>query len=151
MSEEQTQQQASPLQTERGSTRIEDSVVTKIAGIAAQEVEGVQMGGGTARAVGGFLDSVTGGGGQARGVSVEVGELEAVVTLTMAVEYGKAIPQISEAVRRNVINRIENLTGLRVTEVNITVDDALLPDERPQLERQREVERQAQEQERRVQ
>jgi uncharacterized alkaline shock family protein YloU len=94
---------------------------------------------------------VTGGGGQARGVPVEVGEFEAVVALTMAVEYGKAIPQISEAVRRNVINRIENLTGLRVTEVNITVVDALLPDERPQLERQREVERQAQEQERRVQ
>jgi hypothetical protein len=53
VSEEQTQQHSSPLQTERGSTRIEDSVVTKIAGIAAQEVEGVQMGGGTARAVGG--------------------------------------------------------------------------------------------------
>ncbi len=150
MSEEQTQRQSSPLQTERGGTRIEDSVVAKVAGIAAQEVEGVQMGGGTARAVGGFLDSVTGGAGQARGVSVEVGEVEAAIALTMAVEYGRPIPQISEAVRRNVINRIENLTGLRVTEVNITVNDALLPEERPQLERQREVERQA-EQERTVQ
>ncbi len=144
MSEQQTQRQESPLRTERGSTRIEDSVVAKVAGIAAQEVEGIQRGGGTARAVGGFLDSVAGGGGPTRGVSVEVGEEEAAADLSMAVEYDNPIPQISEAVRRNVINRIENLTGLRVTEVNITVNDVLLPEERPQLQRQREVEQQAQ-------
>ncbi len=144
----QRQQQQSPLRTERGITRIEDNVVAKVAGIAAQEVEGIQMGGGTARAVGGFLDSVTGAGGQTRGVAVEVGEEEAAINLSMAVEYGKAIPQISEAVRRNVINRVENLIGLRVTEVNITINDALLPEERSQLDRQREVERQAREQDR---
>jgi uncharacterized alkaline shock family protein YloU len=136
----------SPLRSERGGTLISDNVVSKIAGIAAQEIEGIQMGGGTARAVGGFLDSVT-SGGQTRGVSVEVGEQEAAVDLSMAAEYGKATPQISEAVRRNVINRVENLTGLRVTEVNITVNDVLLPEERPELERQREVEREAREQE----
>jgi len=143
------QQQASPLHTERGSTKIEDNVVAKIAGIAGQEVEGVQMGG-AARAIGGFLDSVTGGGGEARGVAVEVGEVEAAIDLTMAVEYGRPIPQISEAVRRNIINRIENLTGLQVTQVNITVNDVLLPEERPQLERQREVKQQAQQQGQRV-
>ena len=139
--------QQSPLQSERGRTIISDAVVAKVAGIAAQEVEGIQMGGSTAAAIGGFLDSVT-GGGQARGVSVEVGEEETAIDLSMAVEYGRPIPQISEAVRRNVINRIENLTGLRVTEVNIVVNDALLPGERPQLERQRRVEQQAREQER---
>jgi uncharacterized alkaline shock family protein YloU len=139
----------SPLRSERGGTIISDNVVSKIAGIAAQEVEGIQMGGGTARAVGAFLDSVT-SGGQTRGVSVEVGEEEAAVELSIAVEYGKAIPQISEAVRRNVINRVEGLTGLRVVEVNITVNDILLPEERPQLDRQREVEREAREQEMRA-
>jgi uncharacterized alkaline shock family protein YloU len=81
---------------------------------------------------------------------VEVGEEEAAVELSIAVEYGKAIPQISEAVRRNVINRVEGLTGLRVVEVNITVNDVLLPEERPQLDRQREVEREAREQEMRA-
>jgi uncharacterized alkaline shock family protein YloU len=142
--------QRSPLRSERGRTTISNGVVSKIAGIAAQEVEGIQMGGGTAAAIGGFLDSVTGGGGQARGVSVEVGEEETAIDLSMAVEYGRPIPQISDAVRRNVINRIENLTGLRVTEVNITVNDALLPAERPQLERQREMEQRAREQEQRT-
>jgi uncharacterized alkaline shock family protein YloU len=140
---------SSPLRSERGGTIISDNVVSKIAGIAAQEVEGIQMGGSTARAVGGFLDSVT-SGGQTRGVSVEVGEEEAAVELSMAVEYGKSIPQISEAVRQNVMNRVENLTGLRVVEVNIAVNDVLLPEERSQLDRQREVEREAREQEMRA-
>src|SRR3954453_5569984 len=103
---------SSPLRGERGGTTISDNVVAKVAGIAAQEVEGIQMGGGTARAVGGFLDSVT-GGGPTRGVGVEGGEEEAAVVLSLAVEYGRPIPQISDDVRRNIINRIENLTGLR--------------------------------------
>src|SRR4028119_1527535 len=130
MSEERTQQrqqQDSPLQTERGSTRVEDSVVSKIAGIAAQEVDGVRMGGGTSQAIGGLLSSVTGGstggGGQSRGVSVEVGEVEAAVDATLTVAYGRSIPQVAEAVRRNIINRVENLVGLNVTEVNISVND----------------------------
>ena len=129
---------------ERNRVIIEDVVVQKIAGIAAQEVEGIQMGGGTAAAIGGFLDSVTGGGGVTRGVSVQVGEEEVAIDLSMAVEYGKSIPQLTEAVRRNVINRIENQTGLRVVEITITINDVLLPEERPQLDRQREVQREAQ-------
>jgi uncharacterized alkaline shock family protein YloU len=66
----------------------------------------------------------------------------------MAIEYGVPIPRTTEEVRRNVINRVESLTGLRVTEVNITVNDVQFPEERPQLERQQEVEQTAQEQER---
>ena len=69
---------------------------------------------------------MTGGGGQARGVAVEVGEEEAAIDLSVAVEYGKPIPQVSEAVRRSVIDRVENLIGLRDIEVNITVNDVLL-------------------------
>ncbi|MCA1729688.1 MAG: Asp23/Gls24 family envelope stress response protein [Actinobacteria bacterium] len=155
---QQQQQQGSPLQTERGGTRIEDSVVSKIAGIAAQEVEGVRMGGGTSQAIGGLLSSVTGGssgsGGQSRGVSVEVGEVETAIDVTLTVEYGKSIPQVAEAVRRNVINRVENLVGLNVTEVNVAVNDVFFPQqeqEQEQEKRQREIERQRQaEQEQRV-
>ena len=122
------QQERPPLQTERGNTTISNAVVSQVAGIAAQEVEGVQMGSGTSRAVGGVLDSVRGGGsGTARGVTVEVGEEETAIDLSMAVEYGRSIPQLSEAVRSNVIRRVENLVGLRVTEVNITVNDVLFP------------------------
>ena len=46
-----------------------------------------------------------------------------------------------------MINRVENLVGLRVTEVNIMVNDVQFPEERPILGEQERVERQAREQE----
>src|SRR5918997_2564467 len=124
------QQQESPLQTERGTTTIQDGVVSKVAGIAAQEVEGVRMGsGGASQAVGNIMSAVpgVGSGSESRGVSVEVGEVETAVDLTLIVEYGRSIHQIAEAVRTNVIRRVENLVGLRVTEVNIAVNDIFFP------------------------
>ena len=140
---------SSPLQTERGSTSISDSVVSKVAGIASQEVEGIRMGSGASQAVGGILGSITGGGSQTQGVSVEVGQEEAAVDLTLTAEYGKSIPQLAEAVRRNVINRVESLIGLRVTEVNITVANVFFPQQEQEQEqqRQRELEQQQREQE----
>ena len=145
MSEERTQKGNSPLQTDRGNTTIQDTVVSKVAGIAAQEVEGIRMGGGGTQAVSGILGSITGGGGtsQTAGVSVEVGEQEAALDLTLTAEYGKSIPQLTEAVRRNVVNRVENLVGLRVTEVNVTVANVYFPeDEQQQLEAQQSGESQ---------
>jgi uncharacterized alkaline shock family protein YloU len=152
---EGTSSQGGPLQTDLGTTTISNTVVSQIAGIAAQEIEKVQMGGGTAAAVGGFLQSVTGsmtgntssGGNFSQGVSVEVGQEEAAIDLTMVIEYGYSVPQLTEAARRNVINRVENLTGLRVTEVNITVTDVQVPEERPRLEQQEQVEQQARQEE----
>ena len=46
MSERGTQgrQQESPLKTERGNTSISNAVVSQVAGMAAQEIKGVQMG-----------------------------------------------------------------------------------------------------------
>ena len=161
MSEQRSSQEGrqgqSPLHSDRGTTNISNTVVQKIAGIAAQEVEKVQVGGGTAAAVTGFLGSVSsavtgssGSGSPTSGVSVEVGQKEAAVDLTTAIEYGVSSPQVTEAVRRNVINRVESLTGLGVTEVNIVVTDVQFPEERPQLGQQQEVEQQAQEQEQRA-
>jgi uncharacterized alkaline shock family protein YloU len=155
---EESGSQGSPLKSEMGTTTISNAVVSQIAGIAAQEVEKVQMGGGATAAVGGFLQSVTGGvtggsssgGNFSRGVSVEVGEEEAAIDLTMAVEYGQSIPRLTDAVRRNVINRVESLVGLRVTEVNIQVSDVQVPEERPMLEEQEQTEEMARRQEQRA-
>ena len=146
MSEESSQ---SPLQTERGSTSISDSVVSKIAGIASQEVDGIRMGSGGSQAVSGLLGSITGGssGSQTQGVSVEVGQEEAAIDLTLTAEYGKSIPQLAEAVRRNVANRVESLVGLRVNEVNITVSNIFFPQQEAEQERQRQLEQQRREQE----
>jgi uncharacterized alkaline shock family protein YloU len=147
MSKQRSQQQRSeeqnknPLQSDHGNTTIQDSVVSKIAGIAAQEVDGVRMGGGASQSVGGVLDTITGGragASQTSGVSVEVGQEEAAIDLTMTVEYGKPIPQLAEAVRNNVVSRVESLVGLRVTEANITVQNVFFPGEEDQGQQQAE-------------
>jgi uncharacterized alkaline shock family protein YloU len=124
------QGERNPLQSDRGGTTIQDAVVMSIAGIAAQEVDGAQMShggtrlpGDTSPTVGEFLGSITGGQGRPRGMSVDVGEAQAAVDLTMNVTYGRPVHQVTQAVRQNVIRRVESLTGLEVTEVNITVND----------------------------
>lgn len=125
-----------PLQSGRGTTNIADAVVSKVAGIAAREVPGVHnMGGGASRAVGGFTSRMGLSDDRSQGVAVEVGEREAAVDLTLVIDYGESIPQVSNAVRDNVAKRIEGITGLSVTEVNIVVNDLYFPgDDQPREE-----------------
>lgn len=114
------------LRSERGSTRIANDVVAKIAGLAAREIPGVHsMGRGLARTFGALRARVPGSDGNAgtQGVQVEVGERQAAVDLDVVTYYGESIARIAEAVRANVIERIETMTSLEVTEVNIVVDD----------------------------
>ncbi|WP_284749849.1 Asp23/Gls24 family envelope stress response protein [Amycolatopsis sp. RTGN1] len=122
------------LVTKQGTTTIADTVVQKIAGLAAREVSGVHdLGGGAARAFGALRDRIPGASASAgQGVSVEVGEKQAAVDLQILVEYGVAIADLARSVRRNVITSIEQMTGLQVVEVNINVSDVHLPgDEEP--------------------
>ena len=130
MSERAEQRQGSPLDSERGTTTIEDAVVKRITGRAANEVEGVHMGGNTSRGAGGLLGRTTGSSGdETRGVSVEVGRIETAVDLTMAVDYDKNILQVVDRVREKVEERIRSLTGLRITELNVTVSDVVFPND----------------------
>jgi uncharacterized alkaline shock family protein YloU len=119
------------LVTEQGRTSIADTVVSKIAGIAAREISGVHdLGGGTARAVGALRERIPGSRtNMSQGVAVEVGEHQAAVDLDIVAEYGVAIADLANAIRRNVVDAVERMTGLEVTEVNITVHDVFLESE----------------------
>jgi uncharacterized alkaline shock family protein YloU len=133
----------SKLQTSKGNTTIADSVVQKIAGVSAREVSGVYaLGGGTARTIGAIRERIPGSSQSAgQGVAVEVGERQAAIDLDIVIEYGVSIVDLSRAVRRNVIEAVEGMTGLEVTEVNVSVNDIHLPsdDDQPE-ERERRVE-----------
>jgi uncharacterized alkaline shock family protein YloU len=133
MSDEQSADRG-PLDSDLGTTVIQDSVVTAIVGIAAEEVDGVSMSHGGTRlpgdsspTVGEFVDNLTGGGSRIRGLSVDVGEQQAAADITVNVDYGHSIPKLTKAVRDRVIERVQKLTGLEVTEVNIQVNDVNLP------------------------
>ena len=111
----------SKLQTSKGNTTIADSVVQKIAGVSAREVSGVYaLGGGAARTIGAIRERIPGSSQSVgQGVAVEVGERQAAIDLDLVTEYGLSIVDLSRAVRRNVIEAVEGMTGLEVTEVNV--------------------------------
>ena len=127
---------ATELVTEQGKTTIADVVVSKIAGIAAREVAGVHelVTQGVGGAVTGLAQRVTRADTRSQGVNVEVGEREAAVDLRLTVDYGVSIPQVAEAVRRNIMSRMEAMTGLVVKEVNIDVTDLYFPEEEAQTQ-----------------
>jgi uncharacterized alkaline shock family protein YloU len=122
---------AGELVTDMGKTSIADSVVGKIAGMAAREVDGVYaMGDGVSRALGAMRERLPGMSGPdfTQGVAVEVGQRQAAVDLDLIAEYGVSIPDLAEGVRRNVTHMVEKMCGLQVIEVNISVGDIHLPD-----------------------
>lgn len=114
-----------------GSTSIADTVVSKIAGIAARDVAGVHsLGSGTGRTITALRERIPGSRtNHSQGVAVEVGETQAAVDIDLIAEYGIAITELAAGVRRNVITSVERMTGLEVVEVNIAVADIYLPDE----------------------
>ncbi len=122
---------ATTLQGERGRTLIANGVVSKIAALAAREVDGVHdlVSTSLGQTVAGLARAVTRQSSRDMGVSVEVGEREAAVDVRLTAEYGVNIPGVAEAVRRNVVNRVEAMTGLVVKEVNVSVVDLYFPGE----------------------
>lgn len=111
-------------------TTIDSEAVRETAG-AEPDVggSGATLPGDNSPTIGEFFGNLTGSGRSTRGVSVEVGETQAAVDLTVTVPYGRSIPEITESMRRNVIQRVENLSGLQVTEVNIRVTDVYYPEQ----------------------
>lgn len=120
-----------PLQTDEGNTTIADTVVQKIAGIATREVPGVYaMGNSGRRALSSISERIPGSQTNVSGgVSVEKGERQTAIDLTIVVEHGASIVDVSKMIRRNVIDSVEEATGLEVIEVNINVTDVHLPED----------------------
>ena len=125
------------LETQYGTTTIDDVVVSKIAGIAAREVSGVDaLGGGGARMIGNIRESFGASEDVRQGVDVEVAEGSARIEIAITAEYGVAIHELAEAIRRNIMNAVERMTGLSVERVNVVVHDVKLPKDESETEDQ---------------
>ena len=105
--------------------------IAKIAGMAAREVPGVyDMGNAVRRAFSAVTDRIPNAQTNvAGGISVQKGETQTAIEVTVVVDYGAPIVEVANAIRRNIIEQIEGTTGLEVVEVNINVTDVHLPDE----------------------
>ncbi|MDK4279272.1 Asp23/Gls24 family envelope stress response protein [Corynebacterium accolens] len=125
------------LETQYGTTTIDDVVVSKIAGIAAREVSGVDsLGGGGARMMGTIRESFGASEDVRQGVDVEVENGSAKIEIAITAEYGVAIHELAEAIRRNIMNAVERMTGLTVERVDVVVHNVKLPKEDSESEEQ---------------
>ncbi len=112
------------LPSEIGTVRIADEVVSIIAGLAAMDVEGVAaMSGGIA----GGIAEVLGRKNLSKGVKVEVGTEEAKIEIFIVVQYGVRIPDVAWDIQESVKKAVENMTGLRILQVNVHVQGVSFP------------------------
>ncbi|MBO0982202.1 Asp23/Gls24 family envelope stress response protein [Microbacterium sp. SD291] len=106
---------------------MEDGVVAKIAGIAAREVSGVYaLGGGAARMVGAIRDALN-TTDLTQGISVEVGETQVAVDVTIVADYPVSLQKVADDVRSAIVRAMVELVGMEVAEVNVTVNDVHIP------------------------
>lgn len=101
-----------------GNICIADDVVASIAGIAATEVKGVS------KLTGNISKELIGKLGKkslANGVKIEIEDGNVSCMISLEVEYGNSIKKVSEEVQSKVKQAIENMTGLNVIVVNVTV------------------------------
>jgi len=114
---------------ETGMIRISDDVVATIAGLAALDTPGIAgMSGGISE---GLAKRLSGKNVQ-KGVTVEVGQVEAAVHLRVIVQYGLPIHNVCRELQLNVKEAVENMTGLNVVRVDVKVEGVVFKDEEPE-------------------
>ena len=107
------------IKTENEGIQISSDVVAVIAGVAVSEVQGVSgMSGGFA---GGITEVLSGKKNLAKGIKVDIEEDTAKIDVNIIVEYGSRIPDVAFEIQNRVKKSVENMTGLKVEEVNVHV------------------------------
>ena len=115
------------IKTENEGIQISNDVIAVIAGVAVSEVPGVSgMAGGFA---GGISEVFSGKKNLAKGIKVDATETEAKIDVNIIVEYGTRIPDVAFEIQNRVKKAVENMTGLKVLEVNVHVQGVHTPDD----------------------
>lgn len=104
-----------------GIVKISDEVVSVIAGIAAEEIDGiVEFQHGVSSI---FKGKKTSG----KSVKVTLNENSALIEMAVSVEYGRKIPDVVAKVQENIKRTVEAMTGLSVEAVDIYVQNIYMP------------------------
>ena len=114
-----------------GIVKISDEVVSVIAEIAADEIQGiVEVPHGVSSNISQILKGKKASSG--KNVKVTLEEDKAIIELNVAVEYGMKIPDVVSAVQENVKKTVEAMTGLKVDKVNVNVQNIYVPKQEQQ-------------------
>ena len=104
---------------ENEGIEISGDVIAVIAGVAVSEVQGVaSMSGGFA---GGITEVLSGKKNLAKGIKVDKTDDVVKIDVNIIVEYGSRIPDVAFEIQNRVKKSVENMTGLKVEEVNVHV------------------------------
>ena len=106
------------LKDNLGEIVIANEVIAVVAGLAAMEVEGVASMAGNATKE---LISKIGIKSLSKGVTIDVIEDVVTVDAALHLKYGYNIKSVSGKVQEKIKATIENMTGLKVADVNIRV------------------------------
>lgn len=116
--------------------KIANEAVATYAGIAVSEVQGVYgMSGGFA----GLTEALSGKKNFTKGIKVEVNEKNAKIDVSIIVEYGARIPDVAYEIQSRVKGSVENMTGLKVLEVNVHVQGVHAKSEKENKTEENEV------------
>ncbi len=98
--------------------RISNDAVSTYAGIAVSEVKGVYGKGGT---FSGLTEALSGKKNISKGIKVDVDDKTVKIDVNIVVVYGARIPDVAFEIQSRVKKTVENMTGLKVSEVNVNV------------------------------
>ena len=121
-STEVSKTEVSKVEAEGGRIIFADEVVATIASLAVADVDGV------ASLTGGMVEGITemlGKKNLTKGVKVEVGTEEAAIDVSVSIRFGYKIKEVCEKIQAAVKSAIENMTGLRVVEINVFVQSVV--------------------------
>lgn len=106
---------------------ISENVVEKISAKAVQKVDGIVA------MKGGLFSTIQeglGGSSETKGVSADLLDDNSVsVDLDVILEYGKSAVDIFESIKGIVVEDVESMTGLRVSELVVNVVDVMSQEE----------------------
>jgi uncharacterized alkaline shock family protein YloU len=127
--------QSAPPQAQpevKGRIEVADEVVEKVAGLACMEVPGVaDLGGDVERALESVREKIGIGNKRGdQGIKAKINGREVTIDVTIMIEYGHVVMEVARNVKVNVASQTSRMLGLKVVEVNVTVDDVRLPGEK---------------------
>lgn len=128
-------------QNREDKIRISEEVIATIAGIAASEIENV------ASMSGGFVDGIAGMLGRktpGKGIKVEMKEDQVTIDLAVVMQYGCKIHEVARQMQKRVREAVEDMTGLEVLNINVSVLGVSLNNEAAKVEVMGELPAQAQ-------
>lgn len=103
-----------------GTVSFATEVVATIAGLAANEVEGVASMTSSNSALADILTRKS-SRNYTKGIKVDIDDNRVAVDVTIVVEYGSPVPDVARSIQENVKKAIETMSGLDVKNVDVHV------------------------------